>query len=190
MSLIRLAYASEATFKSHPIEKGVEPNVARILMTSRQNNAKHQVMGGLYYGNDQFFQYLEGDEQVVQALYRKIQQDDRHRNIVTLIEEPLNESTFSSWSMKYVPLSSDVRRFLERHQLEAFNPASFTASQCEEMIDLIRNSNADQKVVNHDEAQRGAQSDRPEVFSRGLRVGLIVAALGLLGVMLYAGSML
>lgn len=54
MSLMRLAYASEATFEAKPVEKGVEPHVARILMTSRKNNAKDQLVGGLYYGNNRF----------------------------------------------------------------------------------------------------------------------------------------
>ncbi len=190
MPFLRLAYASEATFEPTPVAKGIEPHVARILMTSRQNNAKRQLVGGLYYGDNRFFQYLEGEEGDVQELYRRIQKDDRHRNIVTLIEEPLEMSTFSSWSMKYVPLSRDVRRFLENHGLTSFDPAKFTSEQCEEMIDLIRNSSADQKLVNHDEANTSGQSNHPQVFSPGLRTGLIIAAVGLFGALLYAGSML
>ncbi|AHI28397.1 BLUF domain-containing protein [Marinobacter similis] len=190
MPLLRLAYASEATFQSKPVEKGVEPHVARILMTSRHNNAKRQLVGGLYYGDNRFFQYLEGEESEVQELYKRIQKDERHKNIVTLIEEPLESSTFSSWSMKYVPLSRDVRRFLENHALDSFNPASFTSQQCEEMIDLIRNSSVDQKLVNHDEAERDNKRKKPQVFSPALRAGLIAAALGLMGALFYAGSML
>src|SRR5690606_8424810 len=57
MSLIRLAYASEATFAAKALEKGVEPHVARILMASRRNNGKAGLVGGLYYGDNRFFQY-------------------------------------------------------------------------------------------------------------------------------------
>ncbi|MEE3119148.1 MAG: BLUF domain-containing protein, partial [Pseudomonadota bacterium] len=94
MPLMRLAYASEATFQSKPVEKGVEPHVARILLTSRRNNAQRHVTGGLYYGNNRFFQYLEGDEAEVMELFQKIREDDRHTNIVILIEEPLQQTTF------------------------------------------------------------------------------------------------
>ena len=55
--------------------------------------------------------------------------------------------TFSNWSMKY---ESDVQAFLDKHQLLDFNPAAFSSHQCEEMIDLIRRSSEDQKLVNHD----------------------------------------
>lgn len=188
MSLMRLAYASEATFEAQSVEKGVEPNVARILMTSRRNNGKCQLVGGLYYGDNRFFQYLEGEEKDVQETYRRIQGDSRHKNIIMLIEEPLEARTFSNWSMKYVPLSSDVRGFLARHGLGSFDPASFNSKQCEEMIELIRNSSQDQKLINHDEPEAG--ETKPHAFSAGLRTGLIVAALCLVGALFVAGSML
>lgn len=188
MSLMRLAYASEATFEAKPVEKGVEPHVARILMTSRRNNGKRELVGGLYYGDDCFFQYLEGDEKDVRETYQRIQNDSRHKNVVTLIEEPLEARTFENWSMKYVPLSVDVRQFLSNHGLTRFDPASFSSAQCEEMIELIRRSSHDQKLVNHDEAD--SSEPKPQPFSTGLRTGLIVAALCLVGALFVAGSML
>jgi hypothetical protein len=188
MSLMRLAYASEATFEAKPVEKGVEPHVARILMTSRRNNARGKLVGGLYYGNNRFFQYLEGEEEEVRKTYERILKDERHRNVVTLIEEPLAERTFTNWSMKYVPLSRDVQRFLESQGLQYFEPASFTSDQCEDMIELIRNSSHDQKLVNHDDTK--TLRDTPQAFSPGLKAGLIAAALCLLGALFFAGSML
>ena len=44
---------------------GVEPHVARILLVSRRNNGKVGLVGGLYYGDNRFFQYLEGEEEAV-----------------------------------------------------------------------------------------------------------------------------
>ncbi|MGM0773878.1 MAG: BLUF domain-containing protein [Pseudomonadota bacterium] len=188
MSLIRLAYASEATFAAKPVEKGVEPNVARILMASRRNNAKSEIVGGLYYGDNRFFQYLEGQEEAVRKLYDRIARDDRHRNVTTLLEEPIKARTFTNWSMKYVPLSSDVNRFLDSHGMEAFNPLEFNRDQCEEMIRLIRDSSQEGRVVSHD----GVRNDRnrQSVVPRGILVGLLVAALGLVGAMVYVSTML
>ena len=108
MSLMRLAYASEATFEAKPVEKGVEPHVARILMTSRKNNAKDQLVGGLYYGNDRFFQYLEGEEDAVRRTYDRILKDDRHRNIVTVHDSGQLEDGSSFFVMEFIkgtPLS-------------------------------------------------------------------------------------
>jgi len=188
MSLMRLAYASEATFEAKPVEKGVEPHVARILLTARKNNAKDQLVGGLYYGNNRFFQYLEGEEDAIRRTYDRILKDDRHRNIVTLIEEPLKNRTFSNWSMKYVPLSRDVRKFLDEQGLESFEPASFTSDQCEKMIELIRNSSHDQKLGNRDD--RKSVGEAPQVLSSGMKVGLIGAGLVLVVALVVGGSML
>ena len=188
MSLMRLAYASEATFQAKPVDKGVEPHVARILMTSRKNNARDQLVGGLYYGDNRFFQYLEGEEASVRQTYERILKDDRHRNVVTLIEEPINERTFSNWSMKYVPLSRDVRQFLDAEGLPSFDPANFTADQCEKMIKLIRSSSQDQKLVNYDDHR--AAADKPEVLSGGMKLGIAVAGLCVIGALVFAGTML
>jgi len=188
MSLMRLAYASEATFEAKPLQQGVEPHVARILMTSRRNNAKSELVGGLYYGDGHFFQYLEGEEADVRKTYQRIVADDRHRNVRTLIEEPLADRTFTNWSMKYVPASTDVRRFLASHELQRFNPMDFSRHQCEEMIDLIRQSSHDQKLVNHDDP--AVARDQPAAFSKGIRTGLVVAAICLIGALAFAGTML
>lgn len=188
MSLIRLAYASEATFREKPVEQGVEPNMARILMTSRKNNAKSQIVGGLYYGNGCFFQYLEGEEQAVSELYDRIARDERHRNVTTLIKEPLAARTFSNWSMKYVPLSSDVQGFLDRHKMKSFQPLNFTRPLCDEMIQLIRDSSEQGRVVNHDELASSRKSKSSGVGAIG--VGLAVAALGVVGALVYASTML
>lgn len=188
MSLMRLAYASEATFMAKPVEKGVEPNVARILMESRNNNARSEIVGGLYYGDDQFFQYLEGEEEAVRNLYERIARDGRHRDIITLLEEPIDARTFTNWSMKYVPLSSDVNRFLDKQGMDAFRPSEFNRSQCEEMITLIRNSSDEGRVVAQDRARNNR--NRQSVIPKGILVGLIAAAVGLVGAMAYVGTML
>lgn len=188
MSLIRLAYASEATFAAQPVEKGVEPNVARILMASRRNNAKSEIVGGLYYGDDRFFQYLEGEEEAVRQLYDRIARDDRHHNVVTLLEEPIEARTFTNWSMKYVPLSSDVNRFLDNQGMDAFRPSEFNRSQCEEMITLVRNSSQDGRVVCHDGGRNNR--NKQSVIPKGILVGLIAATVCLVGAMAYVSTML
>lgn len=187
MSLIRLAYASEATFSAQPFEKGVEPNVARILMASRSNNAKNEIVGGLYYGDDRFFQYLEGEEEAVRTLYDRIAADSRHHNVTTLLEEPLKARTFANWSMKYVPLSSDVKGFLNRHGMKVFRPSDFTRDQCEEMIQLIRDSSQEGRVISHDVS--GSARSAPSALPKGVGVGLAVAAIGVVGAMIYASTM-
>lgn len=144
MSLIGLAYISRATFKSYPSARGVEPNVGRILITSRRNNAALGVVGGLYYGDGCFFQYLEGEETAVRALFDTIAADPRHRDVRVVLDKPIDVLSFHGWLMKYVPVAKDVERFLQRHQLRAFDPYRFDGDMYGEMVGLIqRGSNRD-----------------------------------------------
>ena len=55
-ALIRLIYVSTARFKAAKSHEGIEPTVARILMSSRSKNPQHQIGGVLYYGDGYFFQ--------------------------------------------------------------------------------------------------------------------------------------
>ncbi|SFR52783.1 Sensors of blue-light using FAD [Marinobacter daqiaonensis] len=187
MSLIRLAYASEATFKPQPAASGVEPHVARILLASRRNNPKYGIVGGLYYGNHHFFQYLEGEEDQVRELYGRIRRDERHRNITTLLEEPLDEVTFTDWSMKYVPQAEDVTRILKRHDMDQFRPELFDRAMCEEMISVIRESHHHDRLINH---HAGVRGESGQVIAPGIRNGLILAAVVLVGALLVGGLLL
>jgi len=187
MALIRLAYASEATFAASAIEKGIEPNVARILVSSRRNNPRHGLVGGLYYGDSCFFQYLEGEEEAVRQLYEKIRKDSRHRNVTTLLDEPLTERTFTDWSMKYVPVAGDVSAFLARNGLRSFNPFEFNATHCEEMVRLIRESSHDGKVGDAPGGDSAPGHKAPG--ETGMRNALIAVAV-VLGVVLLAGGLL
>lgn len=188
MALIRLAYASEATFDASPLERGIEPHVARILMASRKNNPDQGIVGGLYYGDNRFFQYLEGEEQPVYDLYEAIKQDDRHRNVQTLIDEPAKERTFSNWSMKYVPTAEDVVGFLKKHRMKDFNPSSFDRSMCEKMIELIRQSSRDDKSINYSDNRVQNQSAAANApVSQGARTGLVAAGLIVLAAVVIGG---
>ena len=188
MSLIRLAYASEATFSPASDSSGVEPHVARILLASRRNNSKQAVVGGLYYGNHRFFQYLEGGRDEVTALYNRIRRDMRHRHVKTLLEEPLEARTFEDWSMKYVPLADDVQRMLESHGMDRFEPDRFDRTLCEEMINVIRHSQGDGGLINH-------QASAPEADTDGLltptmRRGLVAAGVVVVAALVVGGLLL
>lgn len=187
MSLIRLAYASEATFTPATGHSGVEPHVARILLSSRRNNSKVAVVGGLYYGNHRFFQYLEGGEAQVRALYDRIRRDPRHRNVKTLLEEPLDARTFDDWSMKYVPLADDVERMLGDHGMDRFEPDRFDRMMCEQMVAVIRQSQGDGGLVNHD--ARAPVNSEAGLLSPAVRRALWVAGAGMV-VVLAVGAFL
>ncbi len=57
-----------------------------LLAKSRSKNAQLGITGMLLYRRGKFMQILEGEEDAVQTLYRKITHDPRHRRIVILFQ--------------------------------------------------------------------------------------------------------
>ncbi|MEW6445702.1 MAG: BLUF domain-containing protein [Pseudomonadota bacterium] len=79
LAMTQLAYISRTTFKHLNHASGIEPEVARILRTSRKNNAAKGLTGTLYYHQGYFFQVPEGEDVKVNALFTKIGNDPATR---------------------------------------------------------------------------------------------------------------
>jgi len=82
-----------------------------LLVKACQFNAAHKLTGILLYGNDQFFQVLEGEAATVHGLYDRICQDPRHRNVTTYADKAISARSFPDWHMAYQALPP--QQFLE-----------------------------------------------------------------------------
>jgi len=100
-----LIYLSQATV---PFS---EAQLERLLVQARHFNETHGLTGILLYGNDQFFQVLEGEAATVHSLYARICQDPRHRNVTTYADKAIATRAFSEWHMAYHALPP--QQFLE-----------------------------------------------------------------------------
>ena len=77
-----------------------------LLKECREKNAKAGLTGMLLYQHRSFFQVLEGDRPVVEALYAKISGDKRHVRVTKIILEPIEERTFADWTMGFPKVST------------------------------------------------------------------------------------
>ena len=93
--MYRLMYMSTATIDFS--DKDLED----LLEVSRKNNKEKNISGLLIVKGRTFIQCLEGDEENVLAIYEKIQKDDRHRDLIELIEEDAEIRYFPDWEMGY-----------------------------------------------------------------------------------------
>lgn len=90
-----LIYFSQAT---HPF---TETELVVLLAQARARNQHQQVTGALVYGQGQFMQVLEGEEQVISQLYEHIKLDPRHRNVFKLADKEILERRFPEWGMAF-----------------------------------------------------------------------------------------
>ncbi|MBK05650.1 MAG: hypothetical protein CL920_04455 [Deltaproteobacteria bacterium] len=73
-----------------------------MLAKSRKHNQLKQITGMLLVTKREFFQLLEGEEETIEALYERIQQDPRHTEIVTLSRQTTPTRFFPDWYMRGV----------------------------------------------------------------------------------------
>lgn len=145
-TLIRLTYASISASSERGGGTAVDPEIGRILRACKVNNPKLAVGGVLHYGHGYFLQVLEGPENAVRKLYDRIGGDPRHQDVKTLDRRFIDERRFPDWSMKYVPMESDIEAVLRRNRMSSFDPYRFDEGMIEQIIDvLVGNTPSDQK---------------------------------------------
>lgn len=106
-NLVHLIYSSASS-------AGMSNDELMILLEkARQRNESLGVTGMLLHDEGSFFQVLEGDAKVVGDLFKAIAQDNRHDRIVKLIYEPIEERSFSEWSMGYSGISRNELKALD-----------------------------------------------------------------------------
>lgn len=99
--LYSLLYASSAS------KDFTESELTSLLEEIREKNRQQNITGVLLYGNKSFLQVLEGEREQLHELYKKIEKDPRHKTIVKLHEENIEERIFGDWSMAFSRINPD-----------------------------------------------------------------------------------
>ena len=95
MSLALLVYVSSATHLF------AQDELVELLRVARGINAREEVTGLLLYQDGNFIQALEGPDEAVDCIYRKIQTDQRHHQVMTLVRGPIETRIFDGWAMGF-----------------------------------------------------------------------------------------
>ena len=96
MMLVRHFYVSEIAADVTDLD------VRMILGTAQMKNRRLDLTGLLAQGGGCFAQVLEGRASAVATLMARIRLDPRHRDVRTLLEEPILRRQFARWSMALV----------------------------------------------------------------------------------------
>lgn len=65
------------------------------------NNKKHNITGILLYSEGNVMQYIEGLRNEIDSLFDNIKSDVRHRSVITLLYDKIEERIFPKWSMSF-----------------------------------------------------------------------------------------
>jgi hypothetical protein len=72
-------------------------NLKHLYNTSKINNAQQHITGILIYQNGNFLQILEGENKTINKLYRLIKRDNRHTNILQIINKSILAPIFEDY---------------------------------------------------------------------------------------------
>lgn len=100
MSLISLVYVSYAACPMG------QPELLALLAEARRKNEANQITGMLLYRDGYFIQAVEGEPETIKTLYEKLQRDPRHRNLLIIDRNIIQERAFSDWSMGFKNLDT------------------------------------------------------------------------------------
>lgn len=104
-SLCQLVYTSSARDRYM-----ARNELHTILAHSRKANASKGITGLLLFRDGTFAQFLEGPQHHVEALFERIQQDDRHRGVIVVLKrQGVRRRDFAEWRMAYRDLDQDLK---------------------------------------------------------------------------------
>lgn len=107
MNLYRLLY------KSRAVTLMGDSELSALAKQARFNNLIHQVSGLLVYSNQRFYQVLEGSNDHIDFIYKKIEKDPRHTHVSLLVKEPIQERTFWRWNLGMVTINENNDIYLQ-----------------------------------------------------------------------------
>lgn len=174
----RLTYGSTTTSMPATLRQ----DLTDILEEARRHNFNHQLHGVLYYGNNYFFQCLEGQKAQIDALYEKLLKDRRHKDIVLLSYHEINQVTLAGWDLKFVLNAPEVQQFYARYHWEKFNPYCLKDGLIEEFLEvLLPHTNME---VSEFRAETKKQAEQSSYLIKRIIPWLIMLIIGVL-VLLY-----
>lgn len=126
-----IAYKSRATRELTP------QDLDRLLLDARGFNQEAGVTGVLLYHAGSFFQFFEGPEKGVEAVYERIRQATTHTNIVELSKAPSCSRQFESWHMGFCEPPQTVLQTLATASWEEAMPITRTDYECSEGLGFL-----------------------------------------------------
>jgi len=145
MATFQWVYASAADkpFSSEELDD--------LLAKARANNEKVGVTGVLLYHDGSFLQILEGEQDKVEAIVNRIQQDERHCNVKMLYHGEIDEPNFGDWSMGFFrPASAnDLPGFIDIFGSIDTSDMNFegNAARVKKLIDAFKDGRWRQNVA-------------------------------------------
>ena len=129
MELKRIIYSSRKSPKLD-LEDTIE-----LITDAAVRNAVVGLTGFILYAPRFFLQLLEGESDVVDETFKRIEVDPRHSDIAILDESTVDERSFAQWSMGFASGDENRTRLLEEAGIDV--DAEFPRLGSDEALELL-----------------------------------------------------
>jgi hypothetical protein len=129
--LIRMLYVSTAV---GPITTSV---TGTILRSAQAWNNDHGITGVLCQGQGVYLQVLEGKRVEVNALYARIAEDKRHKDVQLMAFEDITGRRYGAWAMAHVDLTEADSMLALKTSDAQFDPYTVTGERVMAHIDAL-----------------------------------------------------
>jgi hypothetical protein len=89
-------------YYSHATDGVAGPRVRELAEDAARVNHRLGVTGWLIHENGLFLQLIEGEREVIDNLFARIERDPRHRNVEKTLDRDIDNRAFPTWSMRLV----------------------------------------------------------------------------------------
>ncbi|MDN3582889.1 BLUF domain-containing protein [Mucilaginibacter flavus] len=90
-----------------------EEELLDILTVARTQNKVHHITGMLLYSQGTFIQVLEGEKDNLSQLFKNIELDTRHKNVIKLMTGTINQRNFPDWLMAFASVNAETLQAFE-----------------------------------------------------------------------------
>lgn len=110
-------------YVSSSIKDLSQTEIEVMMNDTKKQNDLNNITGIFMHSDKNFFQIIEGKNEDIEILYKKIKQDPRHFNIIKIFDNYIDNPQFSTFHKSYVTISTqkelkELYKFLNK---EKFN---------------------------------------------------------------------
>ncbi len=95
------------SYISNVSETLTQEGVETVMMETKMNNNSLDIRGILICVDQTFFQIIEGECDSIRSLYKKIEEDDRHYNLIKILETKTEKRRYKRFNSNYITYNND-----------------------------------------------------------------------------------
>ena len=98
-------------YVSTAVQSLTEQGLSKLYEQVIENNKEKYVTGVLLFSDGNFMQIMEGEDDVLETLYQKIREDDRHHHLFKLVDHFIDERIFEYYSNGFTIVTDEKAIF-------------------------------------------------------------------------------